>query len=131
MTWRLERDAIDIGSQMQGELSAPVWWVGRQWAVTNYGMEARDGGYAIRADTLGDLRGSVDDGVANWPVHMWEKSGVDHDDFMKGFLIALAIHQGAYPALPKGWLASTLDGIERERAEVEEFSRMLKGRGHD
>jgi hypothetical protein len=29
-----------------------VWWQGRQWAVTAYGLEQRDGTYTIKADRL-------------------------------------------------------------------------------
>jgi hypothetical protein len=30
----------------------PIWWQGRQWAVTEYGIGARDGTYAIAAHRL-------------------------------------------------------------------------------
>jgi hypothetical protein len=38
--------------QVLGEGLAEVWWRGRQWAVTAYGLEALDGRYAIEASRL-------------------------------------------------------------------------------
>ena len=63
-------------------------WQGSQWAVTEYGIECRDGRYAIPADRLSELRGAVPD----WPLHMAEKDWVEIHDFCTAFLVALAVH---------------------------------------
>ena len=31
----------------RGEPLSEIWWQGRQWTVTSYGLEARDGRYHI------------------------------------------------------------------------------------
>ncbi len=49
-----------------GEPLHPILWHGRQWAVTTFGIEARDGTYAISKDRLDD---------PYWPTHMAEKDG--------------------------------------------------------
>lgn len=46
----------------QAENLDEIWWQGRQWAVTAYGIEARDGTYHIEAaaqefDSAMDLMG--------------------------------------------------------------------------
>lgn len=127
MTWRLEVDADVVVEKSDRNLSEPIWWEGRQWAVTAFGIERRDGTYAVDASALGEVRKSPPGDVANWLVHMWMKSGVDLDDFIKAYLIALAIHQGSYLPLESGWLARTLEQIEREAQELEEFSRKHLG----
>jgi hypothetical protein len=55
-----------------GRLSRPLLWQGRQWAVTGYGVEARDGSYPIRKERLGEL---------TWDEHMADKGWVDMADF--------------------------------------------------
>lgn len=68
--------------EVVGESLHPVLWQGRQWAVTTYGLEARDGTYAIEADRLRE----------GWVDHMREKVWVDVPDFITGFLCALSLH---------------------------------------
>jgi hypothetical protein len=50
----------------------PIKWRGRQWAVTEYGIEALDGSYAIKRDRLHERY---------WLAHMEEKFWVDAVDF--------------------------------------------------
>jgi hypothetical protein len=64
-----------------------VWWKGRQWAVTAYGIEARDGRYAIEKARLGERNGNW-----SWPMHMMEKNWVDIADFVSAWLVSLAKH---------------------------------------
>jgi hypothetical protein len=37
---------------VRAEPLSEVWWQGRQWAVTAYGIERRDGAYVIEARRL-------------------------------------------------------------------------------
>ena len=63
--------------RVQGEaLSEPILWLGLQWAVTSYGVEARDGTYAIEASRLWE------DNKTKWPweKHLAEKNWVDRHD---------------------------------------------------
>ena len=68
-----------------GEPLHPILWHGRQWAVTTFGIEARDGTYAI-ARTIHD---------PYWPTHMAEKEWCDVDDFAEALRIGRGEHAGA------------------------------------
>jgi hypothetical protein len=60
-----------------GRLSKPLLWQGRQWSVTGYGVEARDGTYPIPKKQLWERNGSH-----GWEEHMAEKNWVDMRDFL-------------------------------------------------
>jgi hypothetical protein len=63
--------------RVRGEaFSGPALWIGRQWAVTSYGVEARDGTYAIEKERLWEE-------MTTWPweKHMVMKDWVDIEDF--------------------------------------------------
>lgn len=79
------------GIVVRGDPLHEVWWQGRQWAVTSYGLECRDGRYAIEAKRLGD-EWSDRPGVPSWPRHMLGKAWVDVADFVTAFVVALALH---------------------------------------
>jgi hypothetical protein len=68
----------DNAVTVTGEALHPILWQGRQWAVTHYGVECRDGTYVIEKD---DLRKGSDDGRPSWEDHMAEKNWVDLADF--------------------------------------------------
>lgn len=76
--------------KVRGEKLAPVSWKGVQWAVTDYGLEARDGTYAIEKRRLLERRGER----YEWPEHMGEKGWVDMADFRRAFAVALHLHHG-------------------------------------
>ncbi|MGK5062234.1 hypothetical protein [Janthinobacterium sp. LB3P112] len=63
-------------------LSKPVYWKGRQWAVTSYGIEARDGKYVIEGSKVWE-----DDGHGQIK-HMAEKEWVDLSDFVEALRLA-------------------------------------------
>jgi hypothetical protein len=73
---------------LHGDPLDPIWWRGKQWAVTKHGIEALDGSYAIPARRLAeDLPGY------SWVDHMAEKDEwVDIDEFATAWLIALQLH---------------------------------------
>ena len=70
------------------ELS-PIFWQGRQWAVTEAGIEQRDGTYFIEKDRLNETR---PDGTIDWLAHMGEKEWLDREDFATAFFVALTLH---------------------------------------
>ena len=75
----------------RGDDLGEIWWQGRQWAVTSYGIECRDGTYAIESSRLTEV--CCDDPVSPfWPVHMATKEWIDLDDFLTCFLVGLALH---------------------------------------
>lgn len=69
-------------------LAEPVIWKGHQWAVTAWGIEARDGKYPIEGKRVWE-----DNHGHGWIDHMAEKSWVDLDDFAE----ALRIARGRWP----------------------------------
>jgi hypothetical protein len=72
---------------MRGEKLGRVMWRGRQWAVTDYGIEALDGTYSFTAARLNE-----ETATGGWPEHMTEKPRVDSDDFCTAWLVAIALH---------------------------------------
>lgn len=69
-------------------------WVNDQWAVTTYGIEAlSEVEYSIPKGELCKLRsGKESEGVADWPLHMADKTWVDKASFMEAFEKALDVH---------------------------------------
>jgi hypothetical protein len=74
-----------------GETLSTIWWQGKQWAVTRYGIEARDGRYCIGADRLAETW-SDRPGIPGLLRHMVEKNWVDIPDFCTAFTVALVLH---------------------------------------
>ncbi len=68
---------------VRGDPLHRILWRGRQWAVTEYGIECLDGTYPIERDRLG---------TEPWPMHVTGKMWVDSDDFTTAWLVALSLH---------------------------------------
>lgn len=77
---------------LRGDALDEVWWQGRQWAMTSFGLERRDGTYPIEADRLYER--PYHDGYLAWcwPLHMAGKCWIDIHDFCTAFAVALALH---------------------------------------
>jgi len=73
---------------VRGEELSPIQWQGKQWAVTDYGLERRDGTYVIERHRLWQFepRGS-------WVEHMARKVWVDLPDFAEALRVARMVHQ--------------------------------------
>lgn len=78
--------------RVRGQELHPVLWHGEQWAVTEYGIECRDGTYAIAADRL--LKKRIGTNQYDWPLHLREKVWVDMSDFQKSFAVGCWVHHG-------------------------------------
>ena len=64
---------------LRGEpLTPPIIWLGRQWAVTGYGVERRDGNRHV----------SVDDLEQDWEAHYARKTWIDMPDFAAAMAVA-------------------------------------------
>ncbi|HEY1474031.1 MAG TPA: hypothetical protein VGF53_08110 [Pseudolabrys sp.] len=57
----------------------PAHWIGRQWAVTSFGIEKRDGTYPIAFARLDAI---------DWISHLAGKMWIDLDDFAEALRIA-------------------------------------------
>ena len=81
----------EAGNQVRcrGEpLTQPIYWQGRQWAVTPAGIECRDGTYFIARDRLWEKEQQY-----GWVRHMAGKTWVDLEDFAEALRIARRRHQ--------------------------------------
>jgi hypothetical protein len=67
----------------RGERLHKIIWQGRQWAATKYGVECRDGSYAIERARLWE-----EDESYSWVRHMAEKDWVDLKDFAEALRVA-------------------------------------------
>lgn len=67
---------------VRGEpLSEPIYWTGEQWALTAYGVEARDGTYAIPYERVDE---------PDWLTHMRAKPWVNAQEFSHVMYLASA-----------------------------------------
>lgn len=64
-------------------LAEPVYWTGREWAVTSFGIEARSGQYPIAKNCLWE-----EEDTYGWVRHMDEKGWVDMPDFVEALRLA-------------------------------------------
>src|SRR5690242_20161503 len=71
-----DRTAVHV----RGERLHDIWWQGRQWAVTAYGLECRDGTYVVPADQLARGMGSAEGDA--FLIHVSRKIWVDTDDLI-------------------------------------------------
>jgi hypothetical protein len=86
--WSLPIEMDNTPVKSRAEPLHPVWWRGRQWAVTEYGIEALDGRYVIEASRL-----TEDIEIyGGWPAHIGKKIWVDVPDFVTAWLVALSLH---------------------------------------
>lgn len=76
--------------ERQVEILGSILWQGRQWAVTSYGLEARDGRYPINARNLSELA----PGEHGLIRHMASKAWVDLPDFVAALAVARMFHAG-------------------------------------
>ena len=67
----------------EGRLSQPVYWRGRQWAVTAYGIECRERQYWIEHRRIWE-----DEERHGWVRHLAIKNWVDLADFAEALRIA-------------------------------------------
>ena len=59
---------------LKGQSLHPVLWQGKQWAITSYGLERRNGCYAISLDDLYRRP------LWQWARHLESKAWVDPED---------------------------------------------------
>jgi len=71
--------------RVRGEPLHPILWQGKQWAVTDYGLECRDGTYHVAANAFWyscNLTGEItaDQVFVSWWKHLSGKNWCDKDD---------------------------------------------------
>ena len=78
---------VDDEVANRGEAPERIWWTGRQWCVTAWGIEARDGTYPIKRDRMFERLDQH-----SWIEHMSGKTWVDVEDFATAWLVAIALY---------------------------------------
>ncbi|WP_404418561.1 hypothetical protein [Brevundimonas vesicularis] len=94
-----------------------VYWAGRQWCVTSFGLETViDHDYDVAAAALGHLTDGSNEPMAERLRHIGSShSWVDIEDLITAFAVALTIHAGKYTALPHGAFLNAAGYLRRVR----------------
>ncbi|MEE7448990.1 hypothetical protein MRF4_14955 [Methylobacterium radiotolerans] len=82
---------------MGHDLTDPVHWQGRQWAVTGYGIEALDGMYHVPFAEIPDAEAERPD----WLADLWNRYGTDRDDLAAALRVARSKLREAKPSLAR------------------------------
>lgn len=106
---RIETD--DQPVRVRGDALDEIWWRGKQWAVTAYGIERLDGTYVVEASRL------AENPDYPWPMHMAAKEWVDIDEFTTAWMIALLLHGKADQVDPEG-VRSIFGKLRPRRADL-------------
>jgi hypothetical protein len=82
---------------MSHELTEPVHWQGRQWAVTGYGIEALDGMYHVPFADIPDTEA----GRPEWLDTLCRRYGTDGDDLAAALRVARTVRAEAKSSASK------------------------------
>ncbi|CAO4139487.1 hypothetical protein [Methylorubrum aminovorans] len=82
---------------MSHELTEPVYWQGRQWAVTGYGIEALDGMYHVPFADIPE----AEDGRPGWLDDLRRRYGTDGDDLAAALRVARTVRAEAKASASK------------------------------
>lgn len=105
-------------SDYEDEQPAPrkVYWAGRQWCVTDFGLETvTPDRYYVEAERLGVLTDGRGPPMAETYRHICRKTWVDIEDLAAAFAVALQIHAGRYRPLPDGAYLEAISYGRRQR----------------
>jgi hypothetical protein len=82
------------GSEIPVDEPDEVWWRGRQWCVTQYGLETRGRPYlySLSVQQIAEVRSTQDGIVANTVIHLMEKNWLDVDDLFTAWLVSISLH---------------------------------------
>jgi hypothetical protein len=108
----IKYDNTDV--KLRAEALDEIWWQGRQWAVTAFGIECRDGTYTIEANRLSEMHNQN----YSWIEHVGEKDWVDVDDFATVYFVACALHGKRLTRAERAMLAK-----HHAKAKKEELRR--------
>src|SRR5262249_27026693 len=97
--WRTQASNL---VQRRGDRLTKIYWKGRQWAATKFGVQCRDGSYSIDRRRLWE-----DEERGGWVMHMAEKDWVDLEDFAEALRVARFYervrHHSLSEAAREGW----------------------------
>lgn len=105
-----------------------VYWAGRQWCVTDGGLDTISDDYQIDAVALGHLTDGAEEPLAERVRHVCKKTWVDIEDFFAAFAIALDVHAGKFTPLPAGALFRAMEVARIGRWADREFAQVRERR---
>lgn len=104
-----------------------VYWAGRQWCVTDYGLETiKEHEYYLDVQRLSDrTEGNPDDEPPEIETirHLAEKGWVDIEDLFAAYIIAAHVHG---IGVPKGSLLLTMTRARRTRWGDKAYGRIRR-----
>lgn len=112
--------------KLRGEPLGIVLWQGTQWAVTDYGLECRDGLYHVAAKDLMKHHESKRAAFNHWYSHIAGKTWCDKGDLdfsLQAFML-LYTSKGNRTGLAAG-------GLELNDAEVEEYASRCANKAYE
>jgi hypothetical protein len=89
---RFGPQATNHVARQGGNRLSKIYWQGRQWAATKYGVECRDGSYAIERTRLWE-----EEDQYGWILHMAEKDWVELEDFAEALRVARMFNALKFP----------------------------------
>lgn len=107
-----------------GDRASEIVWRGRQWIVTDFGLETLGDPfpYEIAAVRLSEGWQGADESLLAWPMELAGKTWVDYRDFVTAFLVALGVHQEAYAPVDIATIRASLrEGAARWEATKAEM----------
>ena len=116
----------------RGEALSDILWQGKQWAVTTYGLECRDGTYHVPVENFFGFvqapkggKKEKQDVMVHWFRHLREKSWCDEDDIDHALQAMLVLYEldGKRSSVPAPFL---MDESEIEAAALEAAERTYR-----
>jgi hypothetical protein len=98
-----------------------VYWAGRQWCVTDFGLETVDPDeYYVEKNELGGFTDGEPEGriILERVRHIAEKTWVDIEDLLAAFSVAAHVHN---VDVPPGAMLTTFDEVRSQRYASEAF----------
>lgn len=114
-------------ARLRGEPLGKILWQGTQWAVTDYGLECRDGLYHVRSDELMKGHKNHREAFNHWYQHIAGKSWVEDKedlDFALQAFMLLHTSKGNRNGRKAG-------GLELNDAEIEEYASRCANQAYE
>ncbi|MBP7649172.1 MAG: hypothetical protein KA085_09150 [Phenylobacterium sp.] len=94
-----------------GDRASEIIWRGRQWIVTNFGLETLGDPfpYEVAATRLTEGWQGADESLLAWPMELAAKTWIDYRDFVTAYLVALGVHQEAYSPVDVATIKASLN----------------------
>ena len=106
-------------------MSEKIYWKGRQWRVTDYGLECVERTYDLDHERLPHRGIGERADKPDLLVHVAEKPWVDVEDLIVAYAVALAVHGYALAFDPDLWRRAT-DYVRKKKAHSIRHEKHIK-----